>query len=52
MEKLNKFQGSMFGLAVGDAVGTSVEFKNRGSFEPVQDMVGKINCFHPIILMK
>ena len=28
------------GLAVGDAVGTAVEFKPRGSFEPVADMVG------------
>jgi ADP-ribosyl-[dinitrogen reductase] hydrolase len=27
-------------LAVGDAVGTAVEFKPRGSFEPLQDMVG------------
>ena len=28
------------GLAAGDAVGTTVEFKSRGSFSPVQDMVG------------
>ena len=28
------------GLAAGDAVGTTVEFKRRGSFRPVTDMVG------------
>jgi ADP-ribosyl-[dinitrogen reductase] hydrolase len=30
----------MLGLACGDAVGTSVEFRSRGSFEPITDMVG------------
>lgn len=28
------------GLAVGDAVGTALEFKPRGSFTPIKDMVG------------
>ncbi len=28
------------GLAAGDAVGTTVEFKSRGSFPPVEDMMG------------
>lgn len=28
------------GLAVGDAVGTTVEFSTRGTFEPLYDMVG------------
>ncbi|HVJ51902.1 MAG TPA: ADP-ribosylglycohydrolase family protein [Aliidongia sp.] len=32
--------GCLLGLAVGDAVGTTVEFKPRGSFPPVTDMVG------------
>lgn len=40
MDLLNRFLGSLYGLAVGDAVGTTVEFKSRVSFEPVQDMVG------------
>jgi ADP-ribosyl-[dinitrogen reductase] hydrolase len=31
---------SMIGLAVGDAIGTTVEFKSPGSFPPVTDMVG------------
>jgi len=30
----------LVGLAVGDAVGTTVEFAPRGSFQPVRDMVG------------
>jgi len=40
MDLLNRFRGSLLGLAVGDAVGTTVEFKSRGSFEPVTDMTG------------
>ncbi len=32
--------GCMVGLAVGDAVGTTVEFKERGRFPPLTDMVG------------
>ena len=37
---LDKAKGMLIGLAVGDAVGTSVEFKPRGSFPPVTDMTG------------
>ncbi len=36
----DRFRGCLLGLAVGDAVGTAVEFKPRGSFEPVTDMLG------------
>jgi len=36
----DKAQGMLLGLAAGDAVGTSVEFKKRGSFTPVSDMQG------------
>ncbi|MDD5149807.1 MAG: ADP-ribosylglycohydrolase family protein [Flavobacterium sp.] len=32
--------GCIFGLAIGDAVGTTLEFKERGTFEPITDMVG------------
>ncbi|MBS1830942.1 MAG: ADP-ribosylglycohydrolase family protein [Acidobacteria bacterium] len=35
-----RYLGCLVGLAVGDAVGTTVEFRDRGSFEPVTDMVG------------
>ncbi len=37
---LNRFRGCLLGLAVGDAVGTTVEFQSRGSFLPVTDMLG------------
>ena len=37
---LDRFTGSLFGLAAGDAVGTAVEFRPPGSFPPVQDMSG------------
>lgn len=36
----DKFRGSVFGLAAGDALGAPVEFKEPGSFEPVSDMRG------------
>jgi ADP-ribosylglycohydrolase len=36
----NRFRGSLLGLAAGDAVGTTVEFKPPGTFEAVTDMVG------------
>jgi ADP-ribosylglycohydrolase len=39
-EILDRYLGCLLGLAVGDAVGTSVEFKPPGTFEPVTDMFG------------
>ncbi|MEM9770147.1 MAG: ADP-ribosylglycohydrolase family protein [Cyanobacteria bacterium P01_D01_bin.73] len=41
MDKQNRFRGCLLGLAAGDAVGTTVEFKPRGSFAPVTEMVGQ-----------
>ncbi|MGZ3745466.1 MAG: ADP-ribosylglycohydrolase family protein [Pseudobdellovibrionaceae bacterium] len=38
--ELGRFRGCLLGLACGDAVGTAVEFKVRGTFKPVTDMVG------------
>lgn len=32
--------GCLLGLAVGDAVGTTLEFRSPGSFTPITDMVG------------
>ncbi|MGE3326182.1 MAG: ADP-ribosylglycohydrolase family protein [Acidimicrobiia bacterium] len=32
--------GALVGLAVGDAVGTTLEFRSPGTFEPITDMVG------------
>lgn len=36
----DRFRGCLLGLAVGDAVGTTVEFRPRGSFKPLTDMIG------------
>ncbi|MEK3788429.1 ADP-ribosylglycohydrolase family protein [Paenibacillus sp. FSL K6-1230] len=36
----NRHHGCLFGLAVGDALGTTVEFSSPGTFPPVEDMVG------------
>lgn len=36
----NRFIGALVGLACGDAVGTTLEFEIRGSFEPINDMLG------------
>ena len=32
--------GALLGLAVGDALGTTLEFKSPGTFTPITDMVG------------
>ena len=36
----SRFTGALVGLAVGDALGTTLEFRRPGSFEPIADMVG------------
>ncbi len=40
MTTQDRMRGCLLGLAVGDAIGTTVEFKQRGLFTPVTDMVG------------
>ena len=40
IELSDRYRGCLLGLAVGDAVGTSVEFARRGAFKPLTDMVG------------
>ena len=40
LSPIERFRGCLLGLAVGDAVGTTVEFKPRGSFPPLTDMIG------------
>lgn len=37
---LDRYRGSMMGMAVGDALGASVEFMPPGTFPPLTDMVG------------
>jgi len=36
----DRYLGCLLGLACGDAVGTTVEFRPRGAFAPLTDMVG------------
>lgn len=40
MDLIDRYRGCMIGLAVGDAVGTTLEFKPPGSFIPIDDMIG------------
>ncbi|NLD78669.1 MAG: ADP-ribosylglycohydrolase family protein, partial [Acidimicrobiales bacterium] len=37
---LDRAIGALVGLATGDAVGTTLEFKAPGTFTPITDMVG------------
>ena len=37
---VDRARGCLLGLVCGDAVGTAVEFKPRGAFPPVTDMLG------------
>lgn len=39
-ERIDSARGCLLGLAIGDAIGTTVEFRPRGSFTPMTDMVG------------
>jgi ADP-ribosyl-[dinitrogen reductase] hydrolase len=36
----DRYRGALLGLAVGDALGTTVEFKAPGTFKPITDIVG------------
>lgn len=36
----NKYKGCLLGLAIGDALGTTLEFRPPGTFEPISDIVG------------
>lgn len=40
MTQIDRYRGCLLGLAVGDAVGTTLEFKPPGSFQPIDDMTG------------
>src|SRR5208337_2954681 len=40
MQQIERYRGSLLGLACGDAVGTTLEFKPPGTFKPLTDMVG------------
>jgi ADP-ribosyl-[dinitrogen reductase] hydrolase len=36
----DRYRGALLGLAVGDALGTTLEFKAPGTFKPITDMLG------------
>ena len=36
----DRFRGCFLGLAAGDALGTTLEFKQPGAFQPINDMIG------------
>src|SRR5262249_9599752 len=36
----DRYRGALLGLAVGDALGTTLEFKPPGTFQPITDMIG------------
>ena len=36
----DRFRGSLLGLAAGDALGTTLEFKRPGTFQAIDDMIG------------
>lgn len=38
--RLDRSRGCLVGLAVGDAIGTTLEFRPPGTFKPLTDMVG------------
>ncbi|MFA4134304.1 MULTISPECIES: ADP-ribosylglycohydrolase family protein [unclassified Brevibacillus] len=40
MELRDRYAGSLLGLAVGDALGTTLEFRKPDTFQPLTEMVG------------
>ena len=40
MHLSDRYRGTLLGLAVGDALGTTLEFKRPGTFEPIINIVG------------
>ena len=40
MELRDRYRGALLGLTVGDALGTTLEFKRPGTFAPITDIVG------------
>lgn len=40
MQQIERYRGSLLGLATGDALGTTLEFHPPGTFVPIDDMIG------------
>ena len=38
--RLDRYRGCLLGLAAGDALGTTLEFRTPGTFKPIDDMIG------------
>jgi len=38
--EIDRYRGCLLGLATGDALGTALEFRRPGTFDPIDDMVG------------
>ena len=38
--EFDRYIGCLVGLAIGDALGTTLEFRPKGSFKPITEMVG------------
>jgi hypothetical protein len=36
----DRYRGTLLGLAAGDVLGTTLEFKTPGTFKPLTDMIG------------
>ena len=36
----DRFRGCLLGLAAGDALGTTLEFRSPGTFQPIDDIIG------------
>ena len=40
LDRQDRFRGALLGLAVGDALGTTLEFRPKGTFTPITDLIG------------
>ena len=40
MNRIDRYQGCLLGLAIGDAVGTTLEFQSPGMYSPLDDTIG------------
>ena len=36
---IDRYHGALLGLAAGDALGTTLEFRSPGTFTPIDDMI-------------
>lgn len=45
MDRIKRYEGSLLGLAVGDALGTTLEFRRPGTFQPI-DIISGGGPFH------